>query len=40
MNQKEYEALLEALIETIDEGVQVVGSDGRTLFYNSIMQGH
>jgi len=37
MNQKEYEALLEALIETIDEGVQVVGSDGRTLFYNSIM---
>lgn len=37
MNQKEYEALLEALIETIDEGVQVVGSDGKTLFYNSAM---
>ena len=37
MKQQEYEALLEAIIETIDEGVQVVGRDGRTLFYNTAM---
>ena len=37
MNTQEYEALLTAIIEVIDEGVQVVGSDGRTLFYNSAM---
>jgi arginine utilization regulatory protein len=37
MNQQEYEALLSAIIEIIDEGVQVVGRDGRTLFYNSAM---
>ena len=37
MNQQEYDALLSAIIEIIDEGVQVVGRDGRTLFYNSAM---
>ncbi len=37
MNQNEYEALLASIIEVIDEGVQVVGRDGRTLFYNSAM---
>ena len=37
MNKQEYEALLMAIVEVIDEGVQVVGSDGRTLFYNSAM---
>lgn len=37
MNKQDYEALLTAIIEVIDEGVQVVGSDGRTLFYNSAM---
>jgi arginine utilization regulatory protein len=37
MNQREYETLLNTIIEVIDEGVQVVGKDGRTLFYNSAM---
>ena len=37
MKQQEYEALLSAIIEIIDEGVQVVGRDGRTLFYNNAM---
>ena len=37
MNQNEYETLLTSIIEVIDEGVQVVGRNGRTLFYNSAM---
>ena len=30
MQPKEYQALIEAITEIIDEGVQVVGRDGRT----------
>lgn len=37
MQQKEYEALIGELTEIIDEGVHVVGRDGRTLVYNSAM---
>jgi arginine utilization regulatory protein len=37
MNQHDYETLLTSIIEVIDEGVQVVSRDGRTLFYNSAM---
>jgi arginine utilization regulatory protein len=37
MNQQDYELLLNSIIEVIDEGVQVVSRDGRTLFYNSAM---
>jgi arginine utilization regulatory protein len=37
MNQHEYESMLTSIIEGIDDGVQVVGRDGRTLFYNSAM---
>lgn len=37
MNQQDYESLLSSIIEVIDEGVQVVSRDGRTLFYNSAM---
>ena len=37
MQPKEYEALIGAITEIIDEGVQVVSRDGRTLLYNSAM---
>ncbi len=37
MNQQDYKSMLTSIIEVIDEGVQVVGRDGRTLFYNSAM---
>lgn len=37
MNEHDYESLLSSIIEIIDEGVQVVSRDGRTLFYNSAM---